>query len=92
MQITTARQSSREVQIIKAGESNREVRVTKPGRRTQFGEEGGVLLAQGREDLLRKGERRVGVARAYELDEALLLQVERQLRMLLQDLRDVRWK
>ncbi len=54
------------------------------GLRTQLGEEGGVLLAQGREDVLREGERRVGVATAYELNQPLLLQVERQLRMLLQ--------
>lgn len=57
------------------------------GGGTELSQELGVVLAKGRQVLLREGQRRIRVAAADELDEAQLLQVERQLRPLLQDLR-----
>ena len=55
--------------------------------RTQLAQEGGVLLAARRQVLLRKLQRLLRAALAHQLDQALLLQVERQLVLLLQDLR-----
>ena len=55
--------------------------------RTQLAQEGGVLLAARRQVLLRKLQRLLRAPLAHQLDQALLLQVERQLVLLLQDLR-----